>query len=111
MPGFDGTGPLGLGPMTGRGMGYCVMPLPQTRGGRIQYGYAGINGIKVPIIPPHALSGPYLSGLASSLPLWRSWFRTGFGRGRRLGLSCGRFRFGRVRAYGPWSLGWWKKLD
>ena len=27
MPGFDGTGPHGMGPMTGRGMGYCVVPL------------------------------------------------------------------------------------
>ena len=24
MPGFDGTGPMGQGPMTGRGFGYCV---------------------------------------------------------------------------------------
>jgi len=24
MPGFDGTGPLGFGPMTGWGRGYCV---------------------------------------------------------------------------------------
>lgn len=23
MPGRDGTGPVGMGPMTGRGMGYC----------------------------------------------------------------------------------------
>ncbi len=23
MPGFDGTGPLGRGPMTGRGLGRC----------------------------------------------------------------------------------------
>jgi hypothetical protein len=23
MPGFDGTGPMGAGPMTGRGLGYC----------------------------------------------------------------------------------------
>ena len=23
MPGMDGTGPLGLGPMTGRGLGRC----------------------------------------------------------------------------------------
>ena len=23
MPGFDGTGPLGQGPMTGRGLGFC----------------------------------------------------------------------------------------
>ena len=27
MPGFDGTGPRGKGPMTGSGMGYCVIPL------------------------------------------------------------------------------------
>jgi len=26
MPGFDGTGPLGKGPFTGRGEGYCVLP-------------------------------------------------------------------------------------
>ncbi|MCM8900248.1 DUF5320 domain-containing protein [Caldicoprobacter algeriensis] len=30
MPGFDGTGPLGQGPMTGRGRGYCVVPLNDT---------------------------------------------------------------------------------
>lgn len=27
MPGFDGTGLRGMGPMTGRGRGYCVAPL------------------------------------------------------------------------------------
>ena len=26
MPGFDGTGPRGEGPMTGGGRGYCVVP-------------------------------------------------------------------------------------
>ncbi|MFY9133087.1 MAG: DUF5320 domain-containing protein [Candidatus Methanoculleus thermohydrogenotrophicum] len=26
MPGFDGTGPRGMGPMTGRRMGRCVQP-------------------------------------------------------------------------------------
>ncbi len=31
MPGFDGTGPRGMGPMTGRRMGRCVLPpQPQT---------------------------------------------------------------------------------
>ncbi len=30
MPGYDGTGPRGLGPMTGRGRGYCIMPLEDT---------------------------------------------------------------------------------
>ena len=29
MPRGDGTGPLGFGPMTGRGMGYCAgFPVP-----------------------------------------------------------------------------------
>jgi len=27
MPGFDGSGPKGKGPMTGRGSGYCAIPL------------------------------------------------------------------------------------
>lgn len=27
MPGFDGTGPRGLGPFTGKGMGYCAIEL------------------------------------------------------------------------------------
>ena len=26
MPGFDGTGPQGLGPMTGGGRGFCALP-------------------------------------------------------------------------------------
>ena len=27
MPKFDGTGPIGKGPMTGCGSGYCVIPI------------------------------------------------------------------------------------
>lgn len=27
MPGFDGTGPLGLGPMTGGARGFCALPV------------------------------------------------------------------------------------
>jgi hypothetical protein len=101
MPGFDGTGPLGLGPMTGRGMGYCVMPLPQPKRGRIQYGFAGISGMKVPITSPYALGSPYLSGLSSYVPFRRPWFRRGVGRGK------GWFRFGRGRICGSWPFGWW----
>ncbi|MCK9554848.1 DUF5320 domain-containing protein [bacterium] len=32
MPGFDGTGPLGQGPMTGGGRGFCVLPEGTSRG-------------------------------------------------------------------------------
>jgi len=42
MPRGDGTGPLGHGPMTGRGMGYCVVNLPED-GGEPR-GYAGAAG-------------------------------------------------------------------
>ncbi|MCK4580653.1 MAG: DUF5320 domain-containing protein, partial [Dehalococcoidia bacterium] len=28
MPAFDGTGPRRLGPMTGRGEGYCAVAFP-----------------------------------------------------------------------------------
>jgi hypothetical protein len=37
MPGFDGTGPWGGGPMTGGGRGYCAAPLR----GRPRYGLGG----------------------------------------------------------------------
>ena len=30
MPGFNGTGPRGMGPMTGGGRGYCAVLLPQS---------------------------------------------------------------------------------
>ncbi|NLA26167.1 MAG: DUF5320 family protein [Firmicutes bacterium] len=31
MPGFDGSGPSGGGPMTGRGRGYCALPLSERK--------------------------------------------------------------------------------
>jgi hypothetical protein len=31
MPEKDGTGPRGKGPMTGRGSGYCIIPLNTTQ--------------------------------------------------------------------------------
>jgi len=46
MPGFDGTGPIGLGPMTGRGMGYCAVRLPVNRGFVPPYGYADFMEIR-----------------------------------------------------------------
>ncbi len=43
MPGFDGTGPMGQGPMTGGGRGYCAVPVPGDRwyGGGRGYGRGG----------------------------------------------------------------------
>lgn len=38
MPGMNGTGPMGLGPMTGGGRGLCAVPMPM---GSPAYGYPG----------------------------------------------------------------------
>jgi len=43
MPGFDGTGPLGQGPMTGRGQGFCVLTSSEENPGRLE-GLAGSQG-------------------------------------------------------------------
>jgi hypothetical protein len=43
MPGFDGTGPLGQGPMTGRGRGFCVLTSSKENSGRVE-GLAGLQG-------------------------------------------------------------------
>ena len=45
MPGFDGTGPLGKGPLTGGGKGYCIIPMERNK--RIPYGFVGIQGSTV----------------------------------------------------------------
>lgn len=49
MPGFDGTGPMGQGPMTGGGRGYCAVPVNTAGtgfigGGRGFFGRGGGRG-------------------------------------------------------------------
>ena len=92
MPGFDGTGPLGAGPMTGRGMGYCAMPM-YGAGAPVRvasYGPAtGPYGFRpFPYAP-----GPYYG------PFGGPFLRRGLGRGLARGRGWGRGR-GRGR-------GWW----
>ena len=41
MPGYDGTGPLGKGPFTGRRMGFCVMKLPEGEEPEFSFGITG----------------------------------------------------------------------
>ena len=50
MPRFDGTGPRGDGPMTGRGEGYCVLELPGPE--QPVSGYAGLEGAPVRLAAP-----------------------------------------------------------
>jgi len=66
MPGFDGTGPTGLGPMTGRGMGYCAVKFPQF--GNLISGYSGIQGVPANVAYP-AFINPYYLPVR---PLYRS---------------------------------------
>ena len=95
MPFGNGTGPAGLGPMTGRGAGFCAgYPVP----GYINpaMGRAGFYGSGVPAIKPY---GAGLYGYRSPYGGWVApWFRRGFGFGR--GFSRGRGR-GRSR-FGYW---------
>jgi len=80
MPSFDGTGPQGEGPMTGRGEGYCALVLPSREGGGVSYGYAGSQRRPVYLKAPRA----WLAG-------WRrftGWTRAAAarrGRGRGFG--------------------------
>jgi hypothetical protein len=46
MPGFDGTGPLGRGPMTGLGRGFCVLASSAENPDRVK-GFAGFQGVPV----------------------------------------------------------------
>ena len=79
MPFGDGTGPLGMGPMTGRGAGFCA--------GFGQPGFAS------------PLPGRR-SGLGYGAPLPPGY---GYGLGRGFGRGLGRRWWGRGGYYGyPW---------
>ncbi|MFH0729008.1 MAG: DUF5320 domain-containing protein [Pseudomonadota bacterium] len=50
MPGYDGTGPRGTGPMTGNGRGYCMLKIPPACNGTLT-GFAGLAGHPVSLLP------------------------------------------------------------
>jgi len=111
MPGFDGTGPRGLGPMTGRGEGYCAIVLSSSGTARAPfdpsmglrtsyaqgrpYGYAGLAGVSVGMNYPYGRPPAY--GPVS--PVTTAPYRPFFGKPRR-GM---RFVRGRGRGRGPSS--------
>ena len=43
MPGFDGTGPCGKGPMSGKAQGYCLLKMPDDAA-EAETGFAGLAG-------------------------------------------------------------------
>jgi len=88
MPRFDGTGPEGMGPMTGRGEGYCALVIPDS--GQAPYGYAGAQGTPVRLRAPATRPA-----LGTRLVRWpRMVGRLGRGRGRGAHRGRGR-RFAR----------------
>jgi hypothetical protein len=77
MPGFDGTGPAGMGPMTGRARGWCNPYGPP---------YARYGSYNLPYAIPANPIYPYVFGR----PRWRLG-RGFWGRGR--GPGRGRSRW------------------
>lgn len=93
MPRFDGTGPRGQGPMTGRGEGYCAVKIPES--GEAPYGYAGLQGTPVSLGAPAPRPAPGVR-----LTRWlRPTVRGGRAFGRRRGRGADR---GRGRRFARW---------
>jgi len=102
MPNFDGTGPAGKGPLTGRGMGFCITQLnndnltsrqniekevdDMPRGDR-----TGPNGLG-PMTGRAAgyCAGYSMPGFANPIPARGGVGRQGFGRGLGGGRGWGR---------------------
>ena len=106
MPAGNGTGPLGMGPMTGRAAGYCAgYPVPGYVNPGLTPGVAGRGFLAGPFVGAYA-PAPYAQGVmpfgygaaygygAGYAPVWPrpfGWFGRGWGRG-----------FGRGRGRGRW---------
>lgn len=92
MPGFDGTGPAGMGPMTGGGRGWCLYPAGYNPYSPLYAGYG-----PYPAPTPYAY-GPYAPGVG--MPAWGYGMRPRWGLrgfwGRGIGWG------GRGRGRGRW---------
>jgi hypothetical protein len=95
MPFGNGTGPVGMRPMTGRAAGFCAgYPVPGYMNPVM--GSAGFYGAGVPTVGPYG-AGTY--GYGMPYAGWgNAWLRRGFGFGRGFGRGRGlrrsRGRFG-----------------
>jgi len=97
MPFGDGTGPAGMGPMTGRAAGFCAgYPTPGYM--NPVTGRAGFYGVVAPVVGPYGAgySMPYVGRV-------NPWLRRGFGFGRGLGRGRG---WGRGRGGGRFGFRW-----
>ena len=92
MPRYDGTGPRGEGPFTGRGEGYCAIRWRKPAPGTAVVGFAGLQGAPVQPVDGPTTRGPMIESFSGPLALAqpRPWC------GRRWGHRGCR-RAGRVR--------------
>jgi len=112
MPGGDGTGPRGAGPITGRGNGCCILRIDEGNSNSIS-GFAGVDGKRVEIknseevsqMPAGDGTGPMgmgsMTGRAAGFCAGNSvpgYMNPGPGRG--LGMGFGRGFRGRDRGGG-----------
>jgi hypothetical protein len=74
MPGFDGSGPRGHGPMTGRGEGYCVMVLPDPGSKEAPHGFAGVSGRPIAMARRPILRARRNGWTVNRRPHLRPWF-------------------------------------
>ena len=93
MPGLDGTGPQGRGPMTGRSMGFCMLKESKDQLGQVS-GFVGIQGIPIENTNVNLLEQKNTTQIPH---LYASHHGNGFGKRFRhgLGRGCGRGRFRR----------------
>lgn len=98
MPGFDGTGPAGMGPMTGGARGWCNPYAPA---------YAGYGPYAAPYRPTYAAGAGWPTGGYGVRAYGGYPLAYGFGR-PRWGL---RGFWGRGMGWGGrgrgWGRGWW----
>lgn len=83
MPGFDGTGPRGMGPMTGGGRGFCALPMGGYRPPIMGLPYRAPWGVPNPAYMPRYGTYPY-----GGWDMGRGMGRGG-GRGRGMGRGFG----------------------
>ena len=83
MPGYDGTGPSGKGPMSGQGRGFCVLQTSEDDPQQIQ-GFVGIDGQPVSNAPARSWFGRVFQWARFGRRL-----RRGRGRGRGRGRLSG----------------------
>ena len=92
MPGGDGTGPAGMGPMTGRAAGFCAgFAMPGYMNPAISR--AGFYGGGMPTVRPYGANAyGYRTPYGGYGMPYGGWVRRGFGFGRGFGWNRGRGR-------------------